>query len=200
MASSRGPNARAGGDLVSLRLAAVTDFEREFREGLGVILEEPVPSPEVGAVQFYGQWLAERNLGLVPIADAATFAWAGTWLARVRLAEGGDHTVVMDSAPSGPVFDPAGAVSRGGAIVEGWLVAPVDLGLPTAGPTARTHRLVRWLVCSSPRRQRDRWFVSTGQWRWPAGGSKETVFHGRGNLQRPWSRLPADIGAGRIAR
>lgn len=93
--------------------------------------------------------------------------------------------MVMDSAPSGPVFDPAGAVSRGGAIVEGWLVAPVDLGLPTAGPTARTHRLVRWLVCSSPRRQRDRWFVSTGQWRWPAGGSKERYFTGEGTFSGP---------------
>ncbi len=112
----------------------MTDFEREFREGLGVILEQPVPSPEVGAVRFYGQWLAERNRGLVPIADAATFAWAGTWLARVRVAEEGDHAVVMYGAPSGPVFDPARALSRGGAIVEGWLVAPLDLRLPTDRP------------------------------------------------------------------
>jgi hypothetical protein len=26
-------------------------------------------------------WLAERGLGLVPVADAATFSWAGPWIA-----------------------------------------------------------------------------------------------------------------------
>jgi hypothetical protein len=27
-------------------------------------------------------WLAERGLGLVPVADAATFSWPGPWIAR----------------------------------------------------------------------------------------------------------------------
>lgn len=64
-----------------------------------------------------GQWLAERNLGLVPIADPASFAWPGYWLARA-----GERIVVMFGSPSGPVD---GALP--GPIEEGWLVAPLDL-------------------------------------------------------------------------
>jgi hypothetical protein len=78
---------------------------------------------------FFKQWLAERNLGLVPIADAATFSWPGHWLARVRTG-GGDHAVVMFGSPSGALHDPAGALAGGGTIEEGWLVARLDLRLP----------------------------------------------------------------------
>ena len=68
-------------------------------------------------VRFYGQWLAERNLGLVPIARPAAFAWPGYWLARVR-AKNGDHAVLMYGSPSGPVHDPAAALAAGGTIKE----------------------------------------------------------------------------------
>ena len=61
---------------------AVSAYEQELRECLAEILGEPVPPPEFEALRFYGQWLAERNLGLVPIADVGTFAWPGCWLAR----------------------------------------------------------------------------------------------------------------------
>ena len=40
----------------------------------------------------------------------------------------------MFGAPSGALFDPADAVSRGGAIEEGWLLAPLDLRLATDKP------------------------------------------------------------------
>jgi hypothetical protein len=82
---------------------------------------------------FFKQWLAERNLGLVPIADAATFSWPGHWLARVRTG-GGDHAVVMFGSPSGALHDPAGALAGGGTIEEGWLVARLDLRLPIDEP------------------------------------------------------------------
>jgi hypothetical protein len=108
----------------------VSAFEREFVEGLSEILGERPPSPELVAVPLHGQWLAERNLGLVPIADPSRFAWPGFWLARVRVANN-DHAVVMYGSPSGAVSDPAGALSSGGIIEEGWLVAPLDLGLST---------------------------------------------------------------------
>jgi hypothetical protein len=108
-------------------------FDLEFRACLGEVLGEPLPPPEFDGLRFYGQWLAERNLGLVPIADAAEFEWPGLWLARVRAADG-DHAVVMYGAPAGPVSDPAGALSSGGVIVEGWLLAPLDLRLPTTQP------------------------------------------------------------------
>jgi hypothetical protein len=101
-------------------------FETELRACLGEVLGEEPPVPDTEALLFFKQWLAERNLGLVPIAEPATFEWPGHWLARVRTTEG-DHAVLMFGAPSGALFDPAGAISDGGAIEAGWLVAPLDL-------------------------------------------------------------------------
>jgi hypothetical protein len=64
-----------------------------------------------------GQWLAEQNLGLVPIADPASFAWPGYWLARC-----GDEVVLMYGSPSGPVDR-----ELPGPIDEGWVIARLDL-------------------------------------------------------------------------
>jgi hypothetical protein len=108
-------------------------FERELRECLEAVVGDEVPEPEYDALVFFKQWLAERNLGLVPIAGANAFEWPGHWIARVR-ARGDDHAVVMFGSPSGPLHDPAGALAGGGTIVEGWLVARLDLGLPTVEP------------------------------------------------------------------
>jgi hypothetical protein len=107
----------------------MSSFETELRECLGVVLGSTPPTPEYDALTFFKQWLAESNLGLVPIADPATFSWPGEWLARVRAADG-DHAVVMYGAPSGPMVDPAGALAGGGTIEEGWLVAALDLHVP----------------------------------------------------------------------
>jgi hypothetical protein len=108
-------------------------FERELRECLEAVVGDEVPEPEYDALVFFKQWLAERNLGLVPIAGAYAFEWPGHWIARVR-ARGDDHAVVMFGSPSGPLHDPAGALAGGGTIEEGWLVARLDLGLPTVEP------------------------------------------------------------------
>lgn len=108
-------------------------FDRELRNCLEQILGVRPPRPEFDALLFFRQWLGERNLGLVPIADAATFAWPGKWLARVSSADG-DHAVVMFGAPSGPLFDPVGALRGGGTIEEGWLLAALDLRLSIDEP------------------------------------------------------------------
>lgn len=110
----------------------MTQFDDELRECLRELLGTLPPPPEGEALLFYKQWLAERNLGLVPIENAATFSWPGRWLARV-----GDHAVVMFGSPSGPIFDPAGALAGGGTIEAGWLLAPLDLALPTDNPYGR---------------------------------------------------------------
>lgn len=111
----------------------MSDFELELRDCLGVILGSVPPPPELDALVFFKQWLAERNLGLVPIADAATFSWPGQWLARVQTGDG-EHGVVMFGSPSGALFDPSGALAGGGTIEEGWLVARLDLRLPIEAP------------------------------------------------------------------
>ena len=105
----------------------------ELRDCLREILGTSPPPPAADAVLFFKQWLAERNLGLVPIDNAATFEWPGRWLARVRVADR-DHVVVMFGAPSGAIFDPAHAFSNGGTIQAGWLLAHLDLELPIDKP------------------------------------------------------------------
>lgn len=70
-------------------------------------------------------WLGERGLGLVPVADAAGFAWAGPWVALRPAREGsGPRAVVMFGVPSGPLWDPAGTTDE---IVAGFLLAPLDV-------------------------------------------------------------------------
>ena len=72
-------------------------------------------------------WLAERGLGLVPVADAATFSWAGPWIALRPARDGsGPRAVVMFGVPSGAIWDPADTADE---ILDGYIVAPLDLAL-----------------------------------------------------------------------
>ncbi len=118
----------------------MASFDPELRACLGVVLGVEPPEPEVDALVFCRQWLAERNLGLVPVVDAGSFAWPGPWLARVQTGDGADHAVVMFGSPSGPLHDPAGALARGGTITEGWVVARLDVRLPIEEPYGREPR------------------------------------------------------------
>jgi hypothetical protein len=118
----------------------MSTFDHDLRECLALVLGSTPPAPEYDALTFFKQWLGETNLGLVPIADPATFSWPGEWLARVR-AEDGDHAVLMYGSPSGPIVDPAGALERGGTIEQGWLVAPLDLHVPIEQPWGRDSRV-----------------------------------------------------------
>jgi MOSC domain-containing protein len=112
----------------------MSSFDDELRGCLAELLRASVPPAAGDAVTFYGQWLAERNLGLVPILDATAFSWPGMWLARVRTSDDDVHAVVMFGSPSGPLFDPAQAFADSATIEAGWLVAPLDLELPTERP------------------------------------------------------------------
>jgi len=81
--------------------------------------EVPLDSGELRA------WLAERGLGLVPVADAADFSWAGPWIARRPGWDGGGpRAVVMFGVPSGPIWDPAGTTDE---VLDGYVVAPLDV-------------------------------------------------------------------------
>lgn len=107
-------------------------FGAELRDCLEVVLDARPPAPDGEPFMFFEQWLAERNLGLVPIADPQEFDWAGQWLARVD-----GHLVVMFGSPPGPLHDPAGAFADGATIEHGWLLAPLDLRLPVEEPYGR---------------------------------------------------------------
>ena len=107
----------------------------ELRDCLSEVLGSRVPEAPDGTddpVRFFRQWLAERNLGLVPIAEPAAFDWAGKWIAVVDGTKG-RHAVVMFGSPSGPWFDPASAYD-GAPVVAGWMLTPLDLQLPTEAP------------------------------------------------------------------
>lgn len=110
-------------------------FANELRACLSEILRSPVPEPAAAddPVRFFKQWLAERNLGLVPIADAATFDWPGQWIAVVRDSED-EHALVMFGSPSGVWLDPSNAYREGARIETGWMLTPLDLHLPTERP------------------------------------------------------------------
>jgi hypothetical protein len=120
----------------------VSLYEQELRECLGFVFGVSPPPPDYEALSFFKQWLAERNLGLVPIANASAFNWPGHWLARVRSADG-DHAVVMFGSPSGPLHDPSNALATGGTIEEGWLLARLDVRLPIEEPYGQDPRLGR---------------------------------------------------------
>jgi MOSC domain len=114
---------------------ATSPFASELRACLAEILRRSVPEPGKAddPVRFFRQWLAERNLGLVPIDEAATFDWPGQWIAVVR--DGGDeHVLVMFGSPSGPWLDPGNAYRDGVCIDAGWLLTPLDLHLPIDQP------------------------------------------------------------------
>lgn len=107
----------------------------ELRACLSEILRGPVPESTAtdDPVRFFKQWLAERNLGLVPIADAGAFDWPGQWIAVVREGED-EHALVMFGSPSGVWLDPSNAHHEGKRIEAGWMLTPLDLHLPTERP------------------------------------------------------------------
>lgn len=75
-------------------------------------------------------WLATRNLGLVPVADAESFQWGGWWIARMAGADGrpAEPFVVMAGLPSGLVWAPAGTGAPPAAPArEGWVLSPPQL-------------------------------------------------------------------------
>jgi hypothetical protein len=99
-------------------------FTDELRTHIKTIVGVEPPAPEGDAIPFFRQWLGERNLGLVPIADPATFSWPGYWI-----AQSDERAVLMYGSPSGPVDATLDA-----PIQAGWLVAPLDLALPVERP------------------------------------------------------------------
>jgi hypothetical protein len=120
-------------------MRGVSPYESELRSCLEIVLGSSPPVPTYEPFLFFKQWLAERNLGLVPIANARDFDWPGHWLARVE-SDDGDHAVVMFGSPSGPLHDPSGALARGGTIEEGWLLARLDVRLPIEHPYGQDRR------------------------------------------------------------
>jgi hypothetical protein len=163
----------------------MSPYELELRECLGILFGGRLAEPEYEPFLFFRQWLAERNLGLVPIANAAAFDWPGHWLARVR-AHDGDHAVVMFGSPSGALHDPSGALAAGGSIEEGWLLARLDVRLPIEDPYGREREVGRVEAiltapdAESPLARVDQVEAVAGR-----GLEGDRYFDGRGTFSKP---------------
>ena len=77
------------------------------------------------------RWLGGLGLGLVPVADAASFEWAGPWIGWVRPGDGGERqAVVMYGVPSGVAWDPSGVTEADGWRLDGgFVISALDVAL-----------------------------------------------------------------------
>jgi MOSC domain-containing protein YiiM len=95
------------------------------------------------------QWLGQRGLGLVPIADPANFDWPGPWLAMARAADGdGCVGAVAFGAPPGLAWSPLGGPETFDAVDVGYLIAPADVAFwePSIDVAARNPGTVEAIV------------------------------------------------------
>ena len=122
---------------------------------LAAILEvDPteVPLPDEAHPQpwtVWRQWLLQRGLGLVPIADPTSFDWPGPWLASVRAADGeGSVGAVAFGAPPGLAWLPLGGAETFDAVEAGYIIAPADVALwePSADALPRSPGTVEAIV------------------------------------------------------
>jgi hypothetical protein len=107
------------------------------------VTDVPVPDadhPEPWTV--WRTWLAQRGLGLVPIAEPADFHWPGPWLALVRAADGeGCIGAVAFGAPPGLAWNPLDGPETFDAVERGYVIAPADVALWSAARTAAPRRV-----------------------------------------------------------
>jgi hypothetical protein len=91
---------------------------------VGAILERD----DVPADPLVRGWLGTLRMGLVPILEPVSFSWPGPWVAVF----GDGRAGVAFGAPPGLVWAPADA--RFEDVVEGYMIAPADVALWSAGP------------------------------------------------------------------
>ena len=107
----------------------------DFAERLAAIVESIAGVPlgsldRKRSVTQAGERLAAVNLGLLSVAHPTLFAWPGHWIAIVEAPDGSLAPVAMFGVPSGPLDDAGAAVLAAGHIVEGLVIAPLDLDRP----------------------------------------------------------------------
>jgi MOSC domain-containing protein YiiM len=116
-------------------------MQRSVSACLASILEldpSEVPVPDDGHPQpwtVWRNWLALRGLGLVPIANPASFDWPGPWLAMLRAADAdGCVGTVAFGAPPGVAWNPLGGPEAFDAVQAGYVIAPADVALWAPSP------------------------------------------------------------------
>jgi len=89
------------------------------------------------------QWLAQRNLGLVPVSEPAAFEWPGRFLGRGAGQEG---WIVLFGVPPGVIAGGTGTAPLEAAYV----LAPADLGRPVGLPATPAGAGVVELIATAP--------------------------------------------------
>jgi MOSC domain-containing protein YiiM len=111
-------------------------LQRSVAASLASILEldvaqVPLPDddhPEPWTV--WRNWLAQRGLGLVPVAEPGDFHWPGPWLALLPAAGGGGTiAAVAFGAPPGLAWKPLGGPEAFDSVEAGFVIAPADVAL-----------------------------------------------------------------------
>jgi MOSC domain-containing protein YiiM len=193
---------RNGGTIVGVEIvrppASSARLQRSVAACLAAILEvdvADVPVPDEGHPELWTvwrNWLAQRAVGLVPIAEPAGFSWPGPWLALLRAANGdGQVGAVAFGAPPGLAWHPLGGPETFDAVEAGYVVAPADVALwrPSDQPAPRVAGTVEAIVVAP---EAEVAMVSVGQATARAGRGLEgdryharrgtfTNVHGRGH-------------------
>lgn len=150
-----------------------------------------IPAPgEAPLLVAARQWLAERGLGLVAVADPEAFAWAGPWIAQLTDDQGGDRHVIMFGVPSGVIFDPLGlpldAPSR---VHAGYVIAALEPPRPQPAPAPVSRGRVEAIFVApdagAPMRRLDEVRAIAGRGlegdRYAVGRGTFSIRGGRGN-------------------
>jgi len=117
------------------------------------VVEVPLPDdehPEPWLV--WRNWLAQRAVGLVPVADPAGFNWPGPWLALLRAADhGGRIGAVAFGSPPGLAWHPLGGPEGFAAVEQGYVIAAADVALwaPAASASVRGSGHVEAVVVAA---------------------------------------------------
>jgi MOSC domain-containing protein YiiM len=127
--------------------AAGTPAERSLIACVASLLElDPAALPGPGAAPLLvviRQWLAERGVGLVEVADPQNFSWAGPWIAQLVDEATMDRHVIMFGVPSGMILDPLGLPDHARARVHaGYVLAPLEPPRSDPTPVPTTSGLV----------------------------------------------------------
>ena len=130
-------------------------FQRSVAACLAAILEigvDEVPVPEDAHPEpwiVWRNWLAQRGVGLVPIAEPQRFSWPGPWVAVLRADDGeGQVAAVAFGSPPGIAWHPLGGPETFEHVEAGHVVAPADVALwaPSQQATSRVGGIVEAIV------------------------------------------------------
>jgi hypothetical protein len=152
-----------------------------------------VPLPEESHPEpwtVWRTWLLQQAVGLVPIADPATFNWPGPWLALLRAADGdGRVGAVAYGSPPGIAWHPLGGPETLDAVEAGFLVAPADVTLWSRDreSTGRAEGTVEAIVLG-PEADGPLQVVEVARAHAGRGLEGDRYFDGRGTFSNVYSR------------